>query len=547
MALNLTSQPAQNEPIPISDCLRWVFQADDADVVTTPGVQAELVVLFPGSPSDPGNGTEFTIWGHLMTTQSGSDYTATSFDVVVGDKLATMNNFASMIAANYYFNRAVTIDINSGASTVTLTWNDCGEQQNFGATQMEFSGISGSAITSGTPTNGITPVYVDGYRIQYRMWRIDIDGSNDGPVMAYEGMTPNLLCTTSEEAAFDGMPTARELLNTPLPPLDNTHPSVDYDGIIQYFTLEYGWTYRDANCQALSGDFGFSLRPSVWNAYFNPEDVYRIRKYWPGATGGLPVGQSHVRFLTNKPESLKVLKTSKCWLWYMINEAVQSFTQLKLRVVANWSGGSPSIDVNVTNSGYGINAVNVSPSYIVSLGLTGITIDTLVSYSVAIFGDATQFTEATSYYLLGGCEDDILETDIYFLNQLGGISTIPVRIIEKTVNQTGDEILLNVPCTASREEKGKYGGRTLSNIRSYESFTFRSLENGPEINDFLKDMKLSPQRWVRRRAEDGNWIARKLIIDPGGVKIYEDGPNVTVEVSGAIGDILIQSNTEPII
>lgn len=548
MALTLTSQPSQSDPIPISDCLRWVFQADDADVVTTPGVQAELVVLFPGSPTDPGNGTEFTIWGHLMTTESSSDYTATSFDVVVGDKLATMNNFASMIAANYYFNRAVTIDIDSGSSTVTLTWNDCGEQQNFGATQMEFSGIAGSAITSGTATNGTTPVYVDGYRIQYRMWRIDIDGANDGPVMAYEGMTPNLLCTTTEEAAFDGMPTARELLNTPLPPLDNTHPDVSYDGIIQYFTLEYGWTYRGANCQALSGDFAFSQRPSVWNAYFNPEDVYRIRKYWPGATGGLPAGQSHVKFLTNKPESLKVLKTSKCWLWYMINEAVQSFTQLKLRVVAQRTdGGSPSIDVNVTNSGYGINPVNISPSYIASLGLTGVTIDTLVSYSVAIFGDATQFTETTSYYLLDTCEDNLLETDIYFLNQIGGISTIPVRIIEKSANQTGDEILLNVPCTASREEKGKYGGRTLSNIRSYESFTFRSFENGPEINDFLKDMKLSPQRWVRRQAEDGTWIARKLIIDPGGVKVYEDGPKVTVEVSGFLGDILTQSNTEPII
>lgn len=545
MALNLTSQPGQSDPIPISDCLRWVFQADDADVVTTPGVQAELVVTFPGSPSDPGNGTEFTVWGHLMTTDSATDYTATSFKVVVGDKLATMNNFAAMIASNFYLSRAVTITV--GASTVTLEWDECGEQENFGSTQMEFSNITGNAITSAAPTNGTTPVYVDGYRIQYRMWRIDIDGPNDGPVMAYEGATPNLLCASSEESAFDGMPTARELLNTPLPPLDNTHPAVEYDGIIQYFQLEYGWTYRDANCQALSGDFKFSLRPSVWNAYFQPEDVYRVRKYWPGAAGGLPPGQSQVKFLTAKPEVLKILTDSKVWLWYMVNEAVQSFSQLKLRVVAQTiSGGSPTVDVNITNSGYGINAVNVSPSYIVTLGLSGVTIDTLESYSLAIIADTTQITEATSYYLLRSC-DTSLHTDLYFLNSVGGITTLPVQIIEKSANQSGDEILLDVPCTASREEKGKYGGRTLSNIRSYESFTFRSLENGTEVNDVFRDLKLSPQRWVRRRAENGTWIARKLIIDSGGVKIYEDGPKVTVEVSGYLGDITVQSGTEPIL
>jgi hypothetical protein len=46
-------------------------------------------------------------------------------------------------------------------------------------------------------------------------------------------------------------------------------------------------------------------------------------------------------------------------------------------------------------------------------------------------------------------------------------------------------------------------------------------------------------------AEDGSVVARKLIIEPGGVKIYEDGPIVTVEVTGYLGDIIIQSGTEP--
>ncbi len=546
MALTLTSSPTTSQPIPISDCLRWVFAPDSGDVITTGGVVAEIVIVFPGSPTDPGNGTSFIMWGHTFETQSGSDYTATSFKVVAGDDLQTMNNFASMVAANFFFSAATSVVVDSGANTVTITWNECGEQEKFGATQMDFADIIGSAITSAAPTNGTTPVYVDGYRVAYRLRRVDIDNeSNSGYVMNFEGMEPGKGCSSVDSAAFDGMPTARKLLKTPIPNLDNSHPTVEYDGIIQYFSLLYGWIYRDTNCQSKSGDMVFSGRSFVWNAYFQPEDFYRTRKYWPGASGGLPPGQSHVKFLTTQPNPYKLLIDSKCWLWYMVNEAVQTFSTLKLRVVAETSaGGAPTTDVVVTNSGYEVNAVNVSPSYILTLGLTGVTAQTLVSYSVAIIGDTTQLTEAMSYYIIQGCESD-KDTDLYFLTPIGGIGTIPVRIVESNVNQTGDEILLDVPCTASRENKGRYGGRTLSNIRSYESFTFSSHENGAETTAFFRDLKLSPQRWVRRPTEDGNWMARKLIIEPGGIKVYEDGPTVTVEVSGYLGDIIIQSGTEP--
>ena len=65
------------------------------------------------------------------------------------------------------------------------------------------------------------------------------------------------------------------------------------------------------------------------------------------------------------------------------------------------------------------------------------------------------------------------------------------------------------------------------------------------MTGFFLYLKLSPQRWVKLDAYDGSVVARKLIIDPGGVKIYEDGPTVTVEVTGYLGDIIIQSGTEP--
>ena len=543
MALTSTSSPSSSQPIPISDCLRWAFQIDDADIITTPGTNAAVVVTFPNSPSDPGDGTEFTLWGHVLTTESAVDYSATSFKVAVGDKLQTMNNFASMIQSNFYFLEMTTVTV--GASTVTITWNTCGEQENFGASQMSFSGIAGSAITSAVATNGDTAVYTDGYLFQTKLLRTDIVSDDTGYVTGFEGTEPNKLCDTTDEVSFDAMPTVRRLLKTPMPALDNTHPVTEYDGIIQYFSLLYGWTYQDANCQPKSGDFNYTARSFVWNAYFGPEDIYKARKYWPGASGGLPSGQTHVKFLTTQPSKMRFFKDSRCWLWFMTNEAVQNLTSPKLLVTVTLKDTTTDdTTVNLTLSGYGIDAVNVSPRYIDSL-FGSATIDTIDHYTVYIVANNVRITEIFTYYVIEGCDSDT-DTDLYFLTPPGGIGTIPVQIIGNDAVQQGDEILLDVPCTASSADKGRYGGRTLSNIRSYESFKFRAYENGA-ITDYFRDLKLSPQRWVRRTAEDGSWVARKLIIEPGGIKIYEDGVNVTAEVTGYLGDIIIQSGAEPIL
>lgn len=556
MALTPVLSPAlaADGPIPISDCLLWTFAPDDADVVSTPGVAASLVVVFPSSPSAPSNGTEFVMWGNVFEIQSGTDFTANSFKVVPTDAAETINNFVGMVSANYFFAIAVTVGVDYTTRTVTLTWNDCGKQPNFGSEQMDFADITGTAITSATPTNGTTPVYVDGYKFVYRMLRTDIvNDANSGFVTAPEAMEPNKDCTGGGDVGFNGMPTARRLLKTEIPPLNNTHPAVTFDGPIQYFSLQYGWVYRDANANARSGEFATTGRSSVWNAYFEPDDVYKVRRYWPGATGGLPPGQLHVKMLTQQPNPHYLLKKSKAWMWYMVNDAVQTYTNIRMRVVVQKiGGGTLSSTFIVPNSSFGINAVNTSPSFIVSLGLSGVTIDNIDYYDCAIFKqnsatptDVTQITEAHTFYVMQVCDSD-QHTDIYFLDKLGGIGTLPVEIIEETASQTGDEILLDVPCSASRADKAAYGGRTLSNIRSNMVLTLRAFHKGGEgYVNFFRSMKLSPQRWIRTTDETGAFIARKFIVDTGGVRVFQEGSRASLEVSGYMGDIVIQSGSEP--
>ena len=111
---------------------------------------------------------------------------------------------------------------------------------------------------------------------------------------------------------------------------------------------------------------------------------------------------------------MRVFVDSKCWLWYMVNGAIQSWTNLRLNIAATKHDGSGTLtSVIVSDSGYGINAVNVSPDYIISLGMSGVTADTLSHYTVKIMTqnsgsefDVTQITEDKTYYVMTACNTD---------------------------------------------------------------------------------------------------------------------------------------------
>jgi len=137
MAITLTTDPATGEPatnpIVVSDCLQWCLQPDVADVLTTPGTFAEVLVNFPSTiASIPADGTTIVIWGHTFEVDSTlGNSTANAFKIVSSGNI-TGAAFRQMLNANIFFAQNTVVDDDGLALRNTvITWNQCGEQGNF--------------------------------------------------------------------------------------------------------------------------------------------------------------------------------------------------------------------------------------------------------------------------------------------------------------------------------------------------------------------------------------------------------------------------------
>ena len=117
----------------------------------------------------------------------------------------------------------------------------------------------------------------------------------------------------------------------------------------------------------------------------------------------------------------------------------------------------------------------------------------------------------------------------------------------KEVVQNGTEILLNTPCNVSPEYAAKYAGRNLANLRNYERVTISAVEIYTEDQvNFFRAFKLSPERYIRVQkktysSSDIQWIAKRFIVEPGGVQIFKDGDRIELVATGFMDDIPVQT------
>lgn len=565
--ITLTEQPPgitdllspTEPPVALSECIRYCLQPDAADAIATPGGFATLVVVIPFACSVPADGTTFKIWGYDYTVDSSVDYSASSFKVeTLG--LLTVLNFANMIYANIYLNRAVTVSLVTNVSDfeVTVTWRECREQPRFTPTDMElavFTTIGGSAVA----TNGTSPVYVDGFKIITRGIVIK-DATLSGPAIGvFVGLESEKQCTEVGETCVIMNDNFAAELYTPLPELTSTSKISTIElgrSMMKLFALEYGWTYRE-DCVGKSGTIRRSDFVLVLNAAFDDDDPYQIRRYWYGHPDGFPNGLTYAEFLTYRPKTSKIRTDSFAWL-FMLNNWQDDFGQYNLKAsfaIYDQDGIITSVETFIVNnaltdgsSWHQPVSFNVSPSFLVDQ--FGINLSNVSKYSVQVTGVDTldpdnAFFNATEYFtfeLIKSCSD---RTDLYFVNSAGGIDTFDVQIDQVEVVQDGEEVQIAVPCGTGRSDRLRYGGRTLIGLRSYEKYTLSAvLQRTSENTRWLRDLRKSPTRWLRVKDTEGDPIAKKIIIAPGSIKVHEVGVGITVELEGYLQDIPSQPGTE---
>ena len=117
-------------------------------------------------------------------------------------------------------------------------------------------------------------------------------------------------------------------------------------------------------------------------------------------------------------------------------------------------------------------------------------------------------------------------------------------IVERSVIQEAQEICLDVPVAASRQDELRYGGYMQNQIKNFETVTLRCRRNYTDEDvEYFKSLKASPERWIRV-AETGidgsgalyNYIAKRLLVDPGGVRIFQEGDHIELVITGKIGN-----------
>lgn len=559
MAITIIDKPgivSDNAVTPVSGCLKWTLQPDNADVVTTPGTAASIIVDFPFSPTVPADGTTFKLWGYDFTIDSATDFTSSSFKVTTNG-FQTALYFKGMLEANIFFRRATLITLTGAISNIAnVIWRECREQSSFGGASMDVAGLESTGATV-TVTNGVSPVYVDGYKLIMRLLRVENSGVEWTEMTKLEGIEPSRICSGSALVSVDFMADARRSFFPRLPELSATsYIAPDSGGVFTkywktgffaVFQLEYGWVYR-ADCQPKSGTLMKSERTYVANMAFPIEDIYNVRRYWPDHPDGLPPGQPYVDFLTTIPAKSRVCSDTFLWLWFVNTFAAGASSFTAKFTVIDTSDVSTVHNFTLPHPGEILQTFNASPGFLAaqfSIDLADVKLYKV--YIEANNGSPYVATSELTFVLDSDCCET--HTDGYFLTPAGGIGTIVFEQTELETVQDGTEICIEIPCGVDPVFGAKHGGRTLSALRAYDKQTFTARHPYTEQNQrWFADFKRSPHRWIRVNVPgvSGEYIAKKFIPETGGVRIFRDGENLELAVTGYFADIPGQSITEPL-
>lgn len=555
MAITVISVPTATPdvPVPISDAFKFGFQFDSADIATTPGTYADVVITFPTTCTVPSNGDTLVLWSHTLTVDDTTNSTATTFKVVATGT-TTATNFYNMLRSNIFFLKYTDIAI-SGLE-VTITWKSCGSQENFSGTNMDDTAI---VDTGGTMvvTNGTQPVYTPNFHFVCRLLYLrDSNSVIRFPLTQFEGFRPDVNCSGADNLYIDFMDSIRKELWPIMPELgpntyvDNfglgsslTKEAMKKMGMLAYLVVEYGWEYQDANCQPKSGTFGVTDEFLVMNCYFNPEDTYKLRRFWRAHPSGYPPDQTNYRFVTNQPGVMRLCENSFAWLWYCESEA-SSLLRAHFEV-EYLNGSGVNYYFTMPHKDDPIQNFNISPSHLAAN--IPIDVSEIRHYNIRMVSSSGTAVRTESLRVIVDHNCCQRTTDVYFVTQYGSIGTMPVKIETRGAGQSGVEVNLQNRFDGTEEEKAAYGGRSLFNGRAFPTIEFSARENYSEVQiKWFEQFRYSSHRWIKVEKEDGNYIAKKLLVDPGEVSIYKSGEKVILTASGYLQDIPIQSPIEPV-
>lgn len=517
---NVTIQPQLTRPIPIRENLLYCIIP--TEYVLTQAFQAEAYLEFDGTAYAAGQ--TFIFANQVFTTTSGAN-THKSFQITA-DPEESAGNFEASLNQNANFFGVVEIEkteVSPGVWRVTVTWIEPGSIEPWEFDYADMVPEPPHGETAGTDIE-----VREGMTLRYQLWA-ERDGENF-PVTNIEAIRPRVFRggLATPRICINFRDDVLGLVRTSFRP--NLADMQQDEAFSINIFLKYGVHQVNA-CEVTEFPWLSTSPVTLLNSVVQIDDEDKLTPY--NYADGYPT-----KLLTSRPESLKVPRDARVWLWgYLTHADDANLSSYR----AGWKFyDADGVFISGVNSAStftenGVYCIPAGPGNTPAIPAGTYKIEAFFeSFYGAPFDTWVQITDPHTIRITDGlCR----ELEFYFIEDLGGYGTIHFDHYEEITHAVENQVFF-LPEIATENlysrdlsTRLQKGGFSRANIKSRKFYraTVQGLDT-PETERWFRQFCDSEDVLHRYTADTGNEVIRKIILEPSETVIRREGEYLTLEV-----------------
>lgn len=537
------TEPNNAYPLPVENAI--CYGISEQKYLQDEGRANLATFVFPSSQPNA-DGDEIVIMGYTFTVDSTSGSTSTTWNGGSNSGIINAGFFRDMLNKSFQFVDFI-VELNTDEANPRVLLYSKGNFNVQNWDEIDDSGLTNGIV--GAVVNGQAPQYVNAFRILYRMEFFD--GTNWCPVCNNWNAAPVPVGADYSPLTLDVDVHGQlsNLVKTRTPKLSQT--AVELDQTITKLVRLRASSRQLNNEGALAyGDVLTTDEATIVNAALQvdgPSD-------FSGYTYQYGAGNNDVsgKFWTSRPQVSVANKNENIWLWAYANlqsvyeaegETVSAVVYTLETKFYNENGLLGSSETTVANND-GVLIIPAGPAN----GIHPLTTQPLATrYEITLMGVATigsgdtrdlNVTETMVIHInSASCE----EVQLFFLSPRGGYDTLTFnRTNALEITTQMQEICIDEPCGGDIIDTGKsqFGGvsaeRLVLETTGYQKNT--------ALRRYLRDFKISESRFILAQDEDGQNILRRFLVEPGTLRVWQDGEKLRLSVAGTYGNELKQQS-----
>lgn len=540
-ALTITT-PDNTYPLPVENEICYGLLADKY-LLDEGRVNFASFIFGDSQPNV--NGEVIIIMGNTFTVSDSAGSTPTTWNGGSSVGLINAQFFRDMLKKSFYFADYIIELDNTGADPV-VTITSKGNTDIPGWDDIDDTDLSFPIV--GPVINGQAPSYVNGYRIMYRpeyldgdVWCPVCDVWNIAPVPVDADYNP-----ISLDVPIQGM--LSKLVKTRLPILSQSSVNLD-STITKRIRLKAGSQQIGSGTTVAYNEFTTTEEAVIINTALQVEDVNGMADYAYSQTG---VTDNSARFLTSRGLVSLACRSDYMWFWFYASvqeyfegegETVDAIVYKYTTKFYNNAGLLATQTATIANND-GVFIIPAGPKnglHQAAAQPTATRMEVQVMAIATLDGVDTRDLNVSKKYTIHLVENCCDDTQVFFLSPFGGYDTLSfTKRVGIEISTTMTEICTDDPCGGDILNSGK----AQVNGKSFERIVLEtsSYQKTEEQRRFFRDFKISESRFILTTNEDGTAVIRRFLIEPGTLRVWQDGEKLRLTVAGYYANELKQQS-----